>query len=139
MARLPVEHKEQAFDYCLRELGIQHSELILDGIVMEYSSFPSANKWKSPTRRTRNRLTAARSIPHGKLGYPPSAPGRFRRNLCRIRFGPKGRERPLIFRKDGTVLPSSLTSTRHMNAETAKIFERLFNIKPVLSRHSHPR
>ena len=35
MARLPVTHRERAFDYCMRELGTRHSALIPEGIVEE--------------------------------------------------------------------------------------------------------
>ena len=36
MARLPVARRERAFDYCMRELGTQHSALIPEGIVLEH-------------------------------------------------------------------------------------------------------
>ena len=35
MARLPVTHREPAFDYCLGELGSQHGALIPEEIVLE--------------------------------------------------------------------------------------------------------
>ena len=35
LARLPVTHREQAFDYCMRELGTQHSALIPEGVALE--------------------------------------------------------------------------------------------------------
>ena len=35
LARLPVEHKEYAFHYLLRELGQHHSALIPDGFALE--------------------------------------------------------------------------------------------------------
>ena len=36
MARLPVARRERAFNYCMRELGTQHSALIPEGIVLEH-------------------------------------------------------------------------------------------------------
>ena len=36
LARLPVTHRERAFDYTMRELGTDHSALIPEGIAMEY-------------------------------------------------------------------------------------------------------
>ena len=36
MARLPVTHKERAFDYCMRELGTQHSALTPEGVALEH-------------------------------------------------------------------------------------------------------
>ena len=36
MARLPVTHKERAFDYCMRELGTQHSALAPEGVALEH-------------------------------------------------------------------------------------------------------
>lgn len=44
-----------------------------------------------------------------------------------LRFGyPKSKEKPLHPDKDGNVLSMSLTATRRMSEETAKIFEDLF-------------
>ncbi len=44
-----------------------------------------------------------------------------------LRFGyPKSEEKPLHPDKDGNVLSMSLTATRRMSEETAKIFEDLF-------------
>lgn len=37
MARLPVEHKEAAFDYLMRELGEEHGALLPDNIAMEHN------------------------------------------------------------------------------------------------------
>ena len=36
MARLPVTHKERAFDYCMWELGTQHSALAPEGVALEH-------------------------------------------------------------------------------------------------------
>ena len=44
-----------------------------------------------------------------------------------LRFGyPKSKEKALRLDKNGNVLTMSLTATRHMSEETAKIFEELF-------------
>ena len=44
-----------------------------------------------------------------------------------LRFGyPKSKEKPLRLDKNGNVLSMSLTATRRMSEETAKIFEELF-------------
>ena len=35
MAKLPVTHRECAFDYCMRELGREHGALTPEGIVVK--------------------------------------------------------------------------------------------------------
>ena len=154
MARLPVEHKEQAFDYCMRELGTQYSALIPDGIVMECRDAGGRiYYWTGDCESYRDRESVPKGMqiislseqvekPHQAHQEPfnccskHAAWGTGGSSICprplpaelvpELRFGPKGKERPLTFRRDGTVLPSSLTSTRRMTAETAEIFERLF-------------
>lgn len=45
MARLPVTHRECAFDYCMRELGRQHGALIPQGVVLESGGGENTYYW----------------------------------------------------------------------------------------------
>ncbi len=60
LARLPVEHREPAFDYCIRELGEEHGALIPEGVAPSVTTvrrtcrrgsglFPFRSRWQSPT------------------------------------------------------------------------------------------
>lgn len=98
MARLPVTHRERAFDYCMRELGCGYGALIPEGIVVKGSD----------TFYIEPRLMPDEAIPLLRFGYP------------------KSKEKPLRLDKDGNVLSMSLASTRRMSKETAGIFEELF-------------
>lgn len=150
MARLPVEHKEIAFDYTMRELGQQYSALIPDGIAVENRSrsiywASKAQGYKSleeiPAGVRLIPLEEQKNKPHQKHQEPFNCCSKYAvwgtggSSICprlipdelipTMLFGPKGRERPLTMR-NGLILSSSLTSTRRMTEETAKIFEGLF-------------
>ena len=45
MARLPVTHRERAFDYTMRELGTRHSALIPEGVVEEHQVNGHSTYW----------------------------------------------------------------------------------------------
>ena len=147
MARLPVAHKERAFDYCIRELGRQHGALIPDGIAVKESDTFYYMSGKS--------FNCAEAIPEGvQIVIQSEKPHLLHQqpfNCCSqwavwgnegssieprplpdevipvLRFGyPKSKEKALRLDKNGNVLSMSLTATRRMSEETAKIFEGLF-------------
>lgn len=154
MARLPVAHKECAFNYLLRELGQQHGALIPDGLALECQDIAGktyywTNECKSydtpvdvPKGMQIISLDQQIEKPHqehqvpfnccseyavwGTMGTsinPRLLPAEL---IPELRFGPKGKERPLILQEDGSILPQSLKVTRRMTKATAKIFEELF-------------
>lgn len=154
MARLPVEHKECAFDYLLRELGQQHGALIPDGYALECQDIAGkiyywTNECKSydtpedvpkgiqiiSLDQQVEKSHQEHQVPFnccseyaawgtkGSLIGPRLFPTEL---IPELRFGPKGKERPLILQEDGSILPQSLKVTRRMTKETAKIFEELF-------------
>ena len=151
MARLPVTHRERAFDYTMRELGKDHSALIPEGIAMEYRE---DFIWTWDCRKFNCRADVPEGIrviakseqvdkPHlehqnpfnccsqwavwgeeGSSIEPRQLPDEV---LPDLRFGPsKSKEQPLKFTPKGSVLSSSLTATRRMSEETFEIFEELF-------------
>ena len=154
LARLPVEHKEYAFHYLLRELGQHHSALIPDGFALECLDMAGkiyywTNKCKSyntiadvPKGMQIISLDEQVEKPHqvhqepfnccseyavwgtkGSLIGPRLFPAEL---IPELRFGPQGKERPLILKEDGSILQQSLQVTRRMTKATAKIFEELF-------------
>lgn len=110
LARLPVERREPALNYLIRELGQAHGALLPEGTALENSingnsrywsniggkysyrqqrscrrgppSSPWPSRWKSPTKSTRSPLTAAPNGRYRGRAAPPSGPGRFRRSWC---------------------------------------------------------
>ena len=155
LARLPVTHRERAFDYCMRELGTRHSALIPEGIVEEtVDCGGSLYYWGWDCKR----YNAREAVPEGftviSLSEQVEKPHLEHQNpfnccskwavwgeegssiaprqlpdevLPRLRFGPSpSKEQPLKFTPKGSVLSSSLASTRRMSQETWEIFEELF-------------
>ncbi len=154
MARLPVTHREPAFDYCMRELGTRHAALIPEGIAMEcqVNGVPYYWTWDC------NKYDRLEDIPEGVRIIPLSEQIEKTHqahqepfNCCSqwavwgengssieprplpdeviplLRFGyPKSKEKALRLDKNGNVLSMSLTATRRMSEETAKIFDDLF-------------
>ena len=147
MARLPVTHKECAFDYCMRELGRNHGSLIPDEIVVKETDTFYWTKGQSfncveaiPDGMT---LMIESDKPHTKHQEPFNCCSEWaawgengssikprpipNELIPLLRFGyPKSKEKPLRLDKNGNVLSMSLTATRRMSEETAKIFEELF-------------
>ena len=153
MARLPVTHRERAFDYTMRELGTQHSALIPEGIVMEHQINGRTTYWswdcisyksladvpegvrviwsseqvEKPHLEHQNPFNCcsqwAVSGEEGSSIEPRQLPDEV---LPQLRFGPKGKEQALRFTDKGTVMSMSLTATRRMSEETLAIFESLF-------------
>ena len=154
MARLPVTHREGAFDYCMRELGSQHSALIPQGVALEHQTNGRVTywSWDCKSYQSLEEVPADMQIipwsaqvekPHlehqnpfnccskwavwgekGSTIEPRQLPDEL---LPSLRFGaPKSKEKPLKFTPSGSVLSSSLTATRRMSEETLAIFEGLF-------------
>ena len=152
MARLPVTHRERAFDYCMRELGTNHSALIPEGIALEHQA---DFIWTWDCRKFNCREAVPEGIkviPKSQLVEKPHLEHQNPFNCCsqwavwgeegssiqprqlpdevlpELRFGyPKSKEKPLKFTPNGSVLSSSLTATRRMSEKTFAIFEGLFS------------
>lgn len=156
MARLPVTHKERAFEYCLRELGDRHGSLIPEGIAVECRNNDGGSYYWSWDCKHYDKLE---DIPEGTKVIPLSEqiekPHKAHQrpfNCCSkwavwgekgtsitprpmpdeliplLRFGyPKSKEKALRTDKNGKILSMSLTATRRMSEETAKYFDELFN------------
>lgn len=151
LARLPVTHRECAFDYCLRELGNPCGALTPKNIVVEYSgSFFWS--WEQKSYRSLAEVpedlrvvTLAEQVPkpHAKHQEPFNCCSQWavwgeagtsielrpvpEACIPMLRFGyPKSREKALRLDKNGNILSSSLTATRRMSVETAEIFDSLF-------------
>lgn len=147
MARLPVTHRERAFDYCMRELGGKYGALTPEGIAVEWSKDFYAMAGKSFRRiedvpegvqilRQTEKPHAIHQEPfnccsqwavwgeEGSSIAPRPLPSE---SIPLLRFGyPKSKEKALRLDKYGNVLTASLSVTRRMAEETAKIFEGLF-------------
>ena len=148
LARLPVTHRERAFDYCMRELGSQHGAHIPEGIVVKqtetfYWSWDCKSYNCAEAVPEGLQVVTQEEKPHlehqnpfnccsqwavwgeeGSSIEPRQLPDQV---LPELRFGyPKSKEKPLKFTPNGSVLSSSLTATRRMSEETLEIFEDLF-------------
>lgn len=155
LARLPVTHREPAFDYLMRELGTRHSALIPEGIAEETQSRTGKTYYWAWDCKAYDHLEdipeGIRIIPRSEQVEKPHLAHQEPFNCCsqwsvwgeagssieprqlpdellpELRFGyPKHKEKPLKFTPAGSVLSSSLTATRRMSEETLSIFERLF-------------
>ncbi len=134
-------------DYCMRELGREYGALTPEGIVVKKTDTFYWAKGHS--------FNCAKAIPDGMALMTESDKPHTKHqepfNCCSewavwgedgssieprlmpdetiplLRFGyPKSKEKPLRLDKNGNVLSMSLTATRRMSEETAKIFEELF-------------
>lgn len=155
LARLPVTHRERAYDYCMRELGARHSALIPEGVVEESRDCRGEIYYWSWDCKSYNCLDA---VPEGMQVIPlseqvekPHLEHQNPFNCCsqwavwgeegssiqprqlpdevlpELRFGyPKSKEKALKFTPKGSVLSNSLATTRRMSEETFAIFEGLF-------------
>ena len=148
MARLPVTHREPAFDYLIRETGSYHGALIPKDKVIE---FREGFYWTGDSQSFRSfgeipaeyQFVPQAEKPHllhqepfnccsqwaawgeeGSSIEPRSVPDEL---IPQLRFGwPKSKEKALRLDKNGNILSMSLTATRRMSEETARIFEGLF-------------
>lgn len=151
MARLPVTHRECAFDYCLRELGGDYGALLPEGIVVEHpGSFYWA--WNCKSYNSPEELPAGvRLISLAEQGEKPHQAHQEPFNCCSqwavwgeegtfieprplrdeviplLRFGyPKSKEKALRLDKNGNILSMSLSATRRIARESEKFFDGLF-------------
>ncbi len=162
LARLPVTHRERAFDYTLRELGGQFSALIPENTALEYQQANGGFSYWSWDCKNYNCREAVpegvRIIPASEQSGKPHLAHQEPFNCCsqwavwgeagssieprllpderlpELRFGyPKSKEKALRFTANGSVLSSSLAATRRMNEETLEIFESLFGTPASLT------
>ena len=148
MARLPVTHREPAFEYLIRETGNYRESLIPRDKVIEFrenfywtgdsQSFRSAGaipaKYQFVPQAEKPHLLHQEPFnccsqwavwgEDGSTIAPRPVPDEL---IPQLRFGyPKSKEKALRLDKNGNILPMSLTATRRLSEETAKIFESLF-------------
>ena len=156
IARLPVENKEPAFDYLVRETGWRYAALIPDGVAcyekgygntFEYvfndlnSNMPEIQDI-APTGY-RIVTTTDEPLPHllhqepfnccsqtavsGAHGSSIEPRPIPKELLPDLRFGyPKSREKALRFNAKGDVLTMCVATTRRLSNETWDVFESLF-------------
>lgn len=124
MARLPVEHREAAYDYLVRELGNQCSALVPDGIDWELYYHTPLKPYLEHQRPFNCCSKWAVWGEGGSSIKPRPLPDEL---LNELRFGyPKNKEKGLRFDKNGNVITSCLCVTRRLTLETLEIFEALF-------------
>lgn len=155
MARLPVEHREPALDYCIRELGAEYGALIPEGVALEWDGGTKGHHYWGYRGKNYDRQEdipeGTRIIPLSEQVPKPHLKHQEPFNCCSqwaawgehgstirprpvppelvpgLRFGhPKSKEKALLMDKNGGILAMSLQSTRRMNPETLEVFEALF-------------
>lgn len=154
MARLPVERRESAFDYCIRELGGEYGALIPEGVALEWDGGEGYHYWGYRNKhyyRPEDLPAGIRVIPLSEQVEKPHLLHQEPFNCCSqwavwgdhgsgiaprlippelvpgLRFGhPKSKEKGLRFDQSGGILAMSLQSTRRMSPETLAVFEALF-------------
>lgn len=147
MARLEVTHKEDAFFYCIRELGDPHSSLIPKGYVVKKSDtfYNAKDTYYNCLKAVPKDMTLITPCdkPHAKHQEPFNCCSEWAvwgengssiephlvpdEIVPLLKFGyPKSKEKPLRFNAKGTVLPMSLAATRRLSDESARLFEDIF-------------
>ena len=128
LARLPVECREPAIDYTLRELGRPCGALEHEGNV--YPKFEYRDSWCPTLPYQEHQMPFnccskwAVSGEHGSSIKLRQLPDEL---LPSLRFGyPKSKEKGLLFDKKGNVMSSCLCATRRLTPETQEVFEALF-------------
>ena len=125
MARLPVEHREPAYDYLVRELGNSCGALVPEGVdwktyygtpllphLAHQEPFNCCSKWAAWGSK-------------GSAITPRELPGEA---VPDLRFGyPKSKEKGFKFDARGNVMSNCLCATRRLSDETFEIFEALFS------------
>ena len=123
-AMLPVEHREEAYYYLVRELGnscgaltpegeddLKYDITLLKPHLEHQKPFNCCSQWA--VWGTHGSSIELRPMPD--------------ECLSQLRFGyPKNKEKGLQFDQSGGVLSMCLTSTRRMTPETLEIFQSLF-------------
>jgi len=153
MARLPVEHKEPAFHYLLRETGHYRGALIPEGFAIEYQGrkhfycskdgkyyhlredIPEGVKVISLSEQVEKPHLAHQEPfnccsqwaawgDHGSGIRPRPVPPEL---VPGLRFGhPKSKEKALLLDQNGGIQAMSLQNTRRLSPETLAVFESLF-------------
>ena len=124
LARLPVERRECAYDYLVREIGNQCSALVPDGIDWKlYYDTP-----KKPHLEHQKPFNCcsqwAVSGAHGSSIRPRPLSDEL---LPKLRFGyPKSKEKGLLFAENGNIVNACLQVTRRLSEESLAYFEALF-------------
>lgn len=156
IARLPVENKEPAFNYLVRETGQRYSALIPDGVACYekgyrdtfdfiFNDLISHMPEVQDIAPTGYRIvtTTDEPLPHLLHQRPfnccskTAVSGAHSSNieprpipkelLPDLRFGyPKSKEKALRFNAKGDVLSMCVTTTRRLSDETWSVFESLF-------------
>lgn len=128
LARLPVEHREPAIDYCLRELGRPCGALEEDGKI--YPEFEYYDSWRPTLPHQKHQMPfncCSKWAVWGEHGSSIEPRPLADELLPNLRFGyPKSKEKGLRFNVKGEILSSCLCTTRRMTPETQEIFEVLF-------------
>ena len=157
LARLPVEKKESAFDYLIRETGRRRSALIPDGVAcweggwrndkFRYLIHDPFQVFDSPEELSPGYriVDATREPPPHALHQEPFnccsqtalsgtqgstiEPRPIPRELLpELRFGwPKSKQKGLRFTPKGDVLVTCVATTRRLSDETFAVFESLFS------------
>jgi len=125
MARLPVEHREPAYDYLVREIGNSCGALTPEGVNWELyygtpkkphlahqEPFNCCSKWAvwgDKGSKIMPRVLSCELLPGLRFGYP------------------KSKEKGLRFDARGNVMSNCLCATRRLSEETLEIFEALFD------------
>ena len=155
MARLPVEKKEIAFHYILRETGKIHQAIQPDGYAEEVNQngnsffFCGGHAYNSVKALPENTkvilLSDLKELPHKYHQKPKTCCAElvaYGENgstielrslpldvLPSLRFGKTSKQlKPLILNSKGLPTTMSLSNVRRMSEETQKIFESLFNV-----------
>ena len=128
LARLPVETRERAIDYCLRELGRPCGALEEEG--KTYPDFDYNDGWTPSLPHLKHQVPFnccsqwAGWGTKGSIILPRPLPADC---LPSLRFGyPKSKEKGLKFDQNGNVLSSCLAVTRRLSPESQAVFESLF-------------
>lgn len=128
LARLPVEHREAAIDYCLRELGRPCGALKEDGKTYPEFDYSDSLRPTLPHQEHQMPFNCCSKLAawgeHGSSIEPRLLADDL---LPSLRFGyPKSKEKGLLFNAKGEVVITCLCATRRLTPETQEVFEALF-------------
>lgn len=124
LARLPVEKKESAYDYLVRELGNQCGALVPDGVEDTMAYYATPLKPHKEHQRPFN--CCSKHAVSGSCGSSIAPRPLPEEILPALRFGPKGKEKGIKFLASGAIQTNCLVFTRRLSDETFAIFEALF-------------
>ena len=124
LARLPVEHREPAYDYLVRELGNYCNALVPEGVDWKlYYDTPLKPHLEHQIPFNCCSKLAVWGDKGSSICLRP-LPDEI---LPSLRFGyPQIKEKGLRFHENGTVISPCIHVTRRMAPETLELFESLF-------------